>query len=116
MFKFKDGSRVVQETVPGKQVTLAHIVARPDEEVHQRLELPPQRGAIGILRLTPSMTAIIAADLAAKEADVEVPIMDRFSGSVVVSGDVAAVESALRQVQSVLCGRLGFAPARLTRT
>lgn len=116
MFTFKDGARVVQETVPGKQVTLAHIVARPDDELHQRLELPPQRGAIGILRLTPSMTAIIAADLAAKQADVDVPIMDRFSGSVVVSGDVAAVESALHQVQDVLCARLGFTPTRLTRT
>ena len=46
--------RLVQEMVPGKQVTLAHIIASPDEIIYQKLGLNPnvdyQQAAIGILR------------------------------------------------------------------
>ena len=33
--------RIVQELVPGKQVTLAHIIASPDEIVYKKLGLNP---------------------------------------------------------------------------
>ena len=33
--------RLVQEMVPGKQVTLAHIIASPDEIIYQKLGLNP---------------------------------------------------------------------------
>ena len=29
--------RIVQETVPGKQITLAHIIANPDPVIYQKL-------------------------------------------------------------------------------
>ena len=50
--------RLVQEMVPGKQVTLAHIIASPDEIIYQKLGLNPnvdyQQAAIGILSMTPA--------------------------------------------------------------
>ena len=46
--------RLVQEMVPGKQVTLAHIIASPDEIIYQKLGLNPnvdyQQAAIGNFR------------------------------------------------------------------
>ena len=33
--------RLVQEMVPGKQVTLAHIIASPDEIIYKKLGLNP---------------------------------------------------------------------------
>ena len=33
--------RLIQETVPGKQVTLAHIIASPDEIIYKKLGLDP---------------------------------------------------------------------------
>ena len=33
--------RIVQELVPGKQVTLAHIIASPDPIVYRKLGLDP---------------------------------------------------------------------------
>ena len=42
--------------------------------------------------------------------------MDRFNGSLVITGDVAAVEAALRNVMQVLCNMMGFSPAPLTKT
>ena len=56
-------ARIIQELVPGKQITIAHIIANPDEVLYQKLGLDPaeeHKGAIGILTVSPSETAIIA--------------------------------------------------------
>ena len=34
--------RIVQELVPGKQITLAHIIANPDGELYEKLGLDPR--------------------------------------------------------------------------
>lgn len=108
---------MIQEYVPGKQVTLAHLIANPDAGLYKKLGVPNvDHNALGILTITPSEASIIAADIATKSASVEIVFMDRFSGSLVVSGDVASVENALASVLSVLCGGMGFAPAQMTRT
>lgn len=56
--------RIVQELVPGKQVTLAHIIANPDPIVYKKLGLDPgidyHRTAIGILSMSPAEIAVIA--------------------------------------------------------
>ena len=66
--------RIVQELVPGKQITLAHIIANPDGELYEKLGLDPRvelsRAAIGIMTVSPSETAIIMADLAVKSSGV----------------------------------------------
>jgi ethanolamine utilization protein EutS len=107
--------RVVQEYVPGKQVTLAHLIANPKKELCERLGITDS-GAIGILTITPCEAAIIAADAATKTAAVQIGFMDRFTGSVVLTGTVSAVEAALQQVVSLLAGGLGFSTAKLTRS
>ena len=76
-----------------------------------------QPGALGILTITPSEGAIIGADVATKAANVDVVFVDRFNGSLVINGDVASVESALRDVLGVLSDVLGFTLATsITRT
>ena len=57
--------RMIQEYVPGKQVTLAHLIASPDPVIFEKLGLQTDfRDAIGILTITPSEAAIIAVDIA----------------------------------------------------
>lgn len=107
--------RIIQESVPGKQVTLAHIIASPVPGLYERLGIE-ETGAIGISTLTPGEAAIIAADIATKTAAVEIGFMDRFTGSLVISGDVASVEAAMRAINGTLKELLGFSPARITRT
>lgn len=107
--------RMIQEYVPGKQVTLAHVIAHPVKEIYDKMGLP-ERGAIGILTLTPGETAIIAADLATKAADVEIGFLDRFTGALVIIGDVSSVETALKEVNLVLETQLNYAPARITKS
>ncbi len=107
--------RLVQEFVPGKQITLLHIIAQPVSELYQRLGIE-NRGAIGIVTSTPGEGAIIAADIATKAADVSIGFLDRFTGAIVIVGDVASVEAGLTEIRNVLLNLLQFTPCEITRT
>ena len=98
----RDIERTIQEYVPGKQVTLAHIVANPTPDIYEKLGIQTPKNALGILTITPSEAAIIAGDIATKSSNVTLGFIDRFSGSVVIVGEVAEVESALKDVVSKL--------------
>ena len=91
----------------------------PDRQPGARAlqEAGGHREQLGILTITPSEGAIIGADVATKAANVDVVFVDRFNGSLVIKGDVASVESALRDVLGVLSDVLGFTLATsITRT
>lgn len=107
--------RIIQESVPGKQVTIAHVIASPMQDVYERLGID-QNGAIGILTITPCEVAIIAADIATKTADVGIGFLDRFTGTLIITGDVQSVETALDAVNETLTRLLGFTTAPITRT
>lgn len=115
--EFNDKQRIIQEFVPGKQVTLAHLIANPQENLYKKLgAVTDRKGALGVLTITPSEGAIIAADTATKAADVELVFVDRFSGSLVICGDVMSVEAALRAVLDTLCQKMGFTAVEMTIT
>ncbi len=107
--------RIIQEYVPGKQVTLAHVIASPAKDLYQRLGLQ-DAGAIGIVTLTPGETAIIAGDIATKAADISIGFLDRFTGSLVIIGDVASVSAALGEINRTLENMLGYTPCSITKT
>ena len=91
--------RSIQEYVPGKQVTLAHRISKPDRMIYKKLGLTDEfTEAIGIITITPSESAIIAADIALKSSGAELGFVDRFSGAVVFVGEIGAVDSALNAV------------------
>ena len=114
-----DKARIIQEIGPGKQITLSHIIANPDSILYYKLGLDPDEehsGAIGILTLSPSETAIIAGDIAMKASGVTLGFVDRFSGTVIVTGTVSQVEAALMAVNEYAKEKLGFDVCELTRT
>ena len=114
---FEGKQRIIQEFVPGKQVTMAHLIANPAEDLYKKLGVVSKtRGALGIMTITPSEAAIIGADVATKAAEVELVFVDRFSGSLIITGDVASVEASLRAVLDVLEHTLQFTPTAITRT
>ena len=109
--------RVIQEYVPGKQVTLAHLIANPNNEIYKKLGLiGDNNGAIGILTITPGEASIIAADIATKNADIQIGFLDRFSGTVVITGDVSSVQRSLESVISFLEETLKFSISKVTRS
>lgn len=117
IFEKSEITRIIQEFVPGKQVTLAHVIANPVPELYRKLGLvAEQRGAIGIMTITPSEGTIIAADIATKASDVSIGFIDRFSGSLVIVGSVSSVEESLKEVMKVLGDMLKFTATNITRS
>ena len=109
--------RMIQEYVPGRQLTLAHIIANPQKELAKKIGLDGSKmNAIGILTITPGEAAIIAADIATKNAAVEIGFVDRFTGSVVISGDVSSIESAIGEVVAYFQNTLRFSITEITRS
>ena len=39
---FQNNMRLIQETVPGKQITLAHVIANPDPVIYRKLGMDPK--------------------------------------------------------------------------
>lgn len=108
--------RIIQEYVPGKQITLAHIIASPQSGIYNKLGLDDNFDSIGILTITPSEASIIAADIATKTSNVEIGFLDRFSGSLVIVGDVSSVETALKKVIETMEAVLKFSTTNITRS
>ncbi len=115
--EFENKQRIIQEYVPGKQITMAHVIANPDVSLYKKIGvIDDRRGALGIMTITPSEAAIIGADVAIKAAEIDLVFVDRFSGSLVVRGLVADVEAALKAVMDVLVNVIGASPAPITRS
>ncbi|MDS0528235.1 BMC domain-containing protein [Clostridium sp. SHJSY1] len=111
--------RIIQETVPGKQITMAHVIASPDSIIYKKLGLDPKidynRSAIGVLTVTPSETAIIAADIAIKAASIDIGFIDRFSGTLIITGRISDVSVAFESVLSYSKDVLGFEVCNITK-
>ena len=112
--------RIVQELVPGKQISLAHIIANPDKIMYEKLGLDPfvdyAKSAIGILTVSPAETAIIMGDIAVKSSGIDLGFVDRFSGSLIITGTVSEVEASVSAILDYVGNTLGFAICPITRT
>lgn len=116
----QDRQRIIQELVPGKQITLAHIIASPDEILYTKLGLNPEidysKSAIGIMTFSPAETAIIGADIATKTSNVDLSFVDRFSGTLIITGMVADVETSVRAINEYCTNNLNFTVCEITKT
>ena len=112
--------RIIQELVPGKEITIAHLIANPDADLYVKLGLNPKidyaKSAIGLMTISPAETAVIAADVAMKAAGIELGFVDRFSGTLIVTGTVSETEAALQAVLSYVEEKMGFKVCDITRT
>ncbi len=118
--EFQNKMRIIQELVPGKQITLCHIIANPDKILYHKLGLDPavdySKAAIGIVTMSPAETAIIAGDIAIKESGAELGFVDRFSGTLIITGTVSEVEAALSALSGYCEKTLGFTVCPITKT
>ena len=107
-----DKIRIVQETVAGKEITFAHVIGGPAPIIYQKLGLNPAidygAAAIGIMNMTPPESAVIAADIAVKSGDVYLGFADRFTGTVIITGELADVTSALTEIVNYFRDELGY--------
>ena len=119
-FEFQDKMRIVQELVPGRQITLAHIIANPDSTLYQKLGLDPkldyEKAAIGVLTVSPAETAVITSDIALKSSGADLGFVDRFSGTLIITGKVAEVEASFTAITEYFRNVLKFSVCEMTRT
>lgn len=118
--EMRDKMRIVQELVPGRQITLAHVIANPDPILYQKMGLDPkldyQRAAIGVLTISPAETAVITADIALKASGAELGFVDRFSGTLIITGTVDEVEASFQAIATYFRDTLKFSVCDVTRT
>ena len=115
--------RMTRVRVPAKEVCLAHVMNSSEERIYQNLALhigvhegEDHTGeALGLVRFTPWEAVVVAADVAVKSADVQIMFMDRFCGSLIVSGKIAEVQTAVESVVKYF-GELGFGTCTIDRS
>ena len=107
--------RMTRLRVPAKEVCLAHVLNPSEERIYHNLALhigvhegEDHTGeALGLIRFTPWEAVVVAADVAVKSADVQLCFMDRFCGSLIVSGKLTEVQTAVESVVEYF-GEIGF--------
>ena len=115
--------RLTRLRVPGKQVNMAHVLTPTDYSIYRNLglDIGTHEGedhsgeTIGLISITPWESVIAAADVAMKTGRIEIGFMDRFSGSLIITGDLAEVESAVKNVVEFFRDDLGFAVCDIYR-
>lgn len=116
-FQNEPKQRIIQEYVPGKQVSLAHLIASPNRGIYLKLGLDDNTSdAIGIMTFTPSEGVIIAADIATKTGAVEIGFLDRFGGSLLITGDIASVAASLQGVVNYFQNTLHYTCVDITKS
>lgn len=108
--------RMTRLRVPGKEVCLAHVISSTETCVYQNLGLhigvhegEDHTGeSVGLIRFTPWEAVVVAADVAMKSADVQIGFMDRFCGSLIITGGLSEVQTAVEEVVRFFKEALGF--------
>ena len=111
--------RIVQETVAGKEITFARVMGGPAPIIYQKLGLNPQMdyssSAIGIMNMTPPESAVIASDIAVKSGNVYLGFADRFTGTLIITGEISDVISALTEIVDYFRDSLGYVVCKIIK-
>ncbi len=116
--------RMTRVRVPGKEVCLAHVIGSSKTSVYQNLSLhigvhegeDHTGDAIGLMRFTPWEAVVAATDIAMKSADIEIGFMDRFCGTLIITGGLIQVQTAVEEVVRAFREDLGFAVCKVHRS
>lgn len=108
--------RIISPLVHGREITLAHVIGTSIYPVYKNLGLDigfhagddPTGRSIGLLHITPSESVVIAADIAVKSGDVDIGFMDRFTGSLIITGARAEVDEAIAENVRYFYEELGY--------
>ena len=107
--------RLTRVRVPGKELSFAHVFTPSDKSVYENLALhigvhegEDHRGdAIGMVRVTPWEAIVVAA---------EVGFMDRFCGTLILTGGFTEVMTAVEEVVRFFHETLKFNVCKIHRS
>ena len=105
--------------IRSESYTFAHVMGGPAPIIYQKLGLNPQvdygSSAIGIMNMTPSESAVIASDIAVKSGNVYLGFADRFTGTMIITGEISDVMSAMTEVVEYFRDTLGYVVCDITK-
>ncbi|MCR5746988.1 MAG: BMC domain-containing protein [Lachnospiraceae bacterium] len=116
--------RMTRVRIPGKEVCMAHVISPTDNSIYKNLglDIGVHEGedhtgeAVGIIRFTPWEAVVAAADYALKSANVEIGFMDRFCGSLILTGSLTQVQIAVEETVRYFGNELGFGPCNVYKS
>lgn len=116
--------RMTRVRVPGTEVCMAHVITPSDPRIYQNLALhigvhdgEDHTGeSIGFIKVTPWEAVVVAADVALKSAHVEIGFMDRFGGSLILTGSLTDVYTAVEEVVKFFGEVLGFRTCKVQKS
>ena len=114
-------SRMTHVYVPGKEMSLAHVISAPKPIIYEKLSLEPDgddlsKWAIGIMKFTPWEASFVAADIATDASDVKIGFVDRFVGCLVITGYHSNVLTAMEGVRNYFKDTLKFSVCDMTKS
>ena len=65
--------------------------------------------------MTPSESAVIASDIAVKGGNVYLGFADRFTGTMIITGEISDVMSAMTEVVDYFRDTLGYVVCNITK-
>ena len=65
--------------------------------------------------MSPQESAVIASDIAIKAGDVYLGFVDRFSGTLIITGRLSEVETAMNEIVDYFKNELGYTTCDITR-
>ena len=66
--------------------------------------------------MTPPESAVIASDIAVKSGNVYLGFADRFTGTLIITGEISDVMSALTEIVNYFRDSLGYVVCDITKT
>ena len=67
------------------------------------------------MNMTPSESAVIASDIAVKSGNIYLGFADRFTGTLIITGDISEVTSALTEIVNYFRDSLGYVVCDITK-
>ena len=67
------------------------------------------------MNLTPPESAVIASDIAVKSGNVYLGFADRFSGTLIITGEIAEVTTAIEEIVNYFQNTLGYVVCPITK-
>ena len=67
------------------------------------------------MNMTPPESAVIASDIAVKSGNVYLGFADRFTGTLIITGEISDVLSAMTEIVDYFQNELGYVVCKITR-
>lgn len=117
-----DQLRIVRVRIPGNEMMLSHVIGVSRPEIYRNLGLhigvhlgEDHTGeTLGLMQFTPWESVVVAADIATKAAQVQVAFMDRFNGSLILTGEREDVKTAVLECRTYFNDTLKYGMCEFT--